>query len=180
MDERIPLLDKDNAIIGYALVDAADAAKVVGHEWRVYKHKWHKSLYAYHWSWEGGERIRVYMHREILGLPFKHNGIDTHHDNGNGLDNRRANLVLAKPSSHMSAHSRARAQAQCSRPGSTSQYRGVYWRPDVSKWRAIARLDGQNYHLGYFANELEAARAASVWRAEHMPYSMDAMEVLTA
>ncbi|SRR5713101_4575271 len=35
---------------------------------------------------------KIYMHREILNPP---KGMDTDHENGNRLDNRRANLRLA-------------------------------------------------------------------------------------
>jgi|3_EtaG_2_1085321.scaffolds.fasta_scaffold122988_2 hypothetical protein len=43
--------------------------------------------------------------------------------------------------------------------GCTSQFRGVYWRKDRKKWQAIITLAGKQKHLGYFVDEVEAAKA---------------------
>lgn len=39
----------------------------------------------------------------------------------------------------------------------SSPYRGVYW--DKGKWRARITIDGKHLHLGYFTDEVEAAKA---------------------
>ena len=48
-----------------------------------------------------------------------------------------------------------------SRPASKgfSQYRGVDWHMTARRWRAVIQVDGRKQHLGYFATEIEAARA---------------------
>ena len=39
----------------------------------------------------------ITMHRLIMGFP---DGLDVHHINGNGLDNRKENLITLTPSEH--------------------------------------------------------------------------------
>jgi hypothetical protein len=43
--------------------------------------------------------------------------------------------------------------------GKTSEYRGVSWSKSSKKWQAQIHFDGKQRHLGYFADEKEAARA---------------------
>lgn len=40
-----------------------------------------------------------------------------------------------------------------------SKYYGVYWHKNTSKWRAQLQFGGENYHLGLFDDELDAAHA---------------------
>jgi hypothetical protein len=51
-----------------------------------------------------------------------------------------------------------------------SGYRGVR-RVRAGRWQAEVRLGGRTHYLGQFADKREAARAASAFRAEHMPFS---------
>jgi hypothetical protein len=55
----------------------------------------------------------------------------------------------------------------------TSQYRGVGWDKKARKWRAQAGLDGRKYHLGFFDDEMDAARVAARFRAEHMTHTIE-------
>lgn len=105
-----------------------------------------------------------FMHRIVLGLK-KGDGILVDHINGDGLDNRRANLRLVTPAQN--------AQNQGSRGGSSS-HRGVSWCNTRRRWLAQAQLDGRKINLGRYATEGEAAAAVTRWRAEHMPYSLEA------
>ena len=43
--------------------------------------------------------------------------------------------------------------------GSSSKYKGVYWRKDCEKWHAQIMINGKQKHLGYFTSEEEAAEA---------------------
>lgn len=60
-------------------------------------------LSAYVWSpYKGGNTIyaksgNVIMHRLVMGNP---KGLHIHHINGNGLDNRKENLVILTSSEH--------------------------------------------------------------------------------
>jgi hypothetical protein len=83
----------------------------------------------------------ILMHCLILGQP----GVD--HRNGNGLDNRRANL---RPATHAQNQRNQRPRIV-----STSEFKGVSWDSHRLKWHArIARR-----HLGRFDDELAAAKA---------------------
>ena len=74
------------------------------------------------------------------------------HLNGDHFDFRRENLRAVNHSTMM--------QRQKKRPGSTSTYKGVQLHQKSGRWRAIIwhRELGRNVHLGYFEDEVEAAR----------------------
>lgn len=54
--------------------------------------------------------------------------------------------------------------------------RGVTYDRVRNAWIAAVKLNGQRRFIGRFATESEAAAAAADFRAEHMPYSPEAME----
>jgi hypothetical protein len=123
----------------FALVDAAD------YEW-LSKYKWNamtcgSTTYAF--RLEG--RKYILMHREIM-KPRKGQVVD--HINHNGADNRRSNL----------RNCTTRQNTCNGRPrGGTSRYCGVC--RHGNRWMAQARYLGVHVHIGYFADEVEAARA---------------------
>ena len=45
------------------------------------------------------------------------------------------------------------------RKDNVSGHRGVWWRPEVGKWRALIRHNGHLHHLGHFAKKKDAIRA---------------------
>jgi hypothetical protein len=88
-------------------------------------------------------------HRAILGL-HTNDGLQVDHINRNGLDNRRENLRLCTNQENQ--------WNRCSR-GGASIHKGVNWRPDRNKWRALITAGGKRKHLGLFLSEIEAAQA---------------------
>jgi hypothetical protein len=95
----------------------------------------------------------ISMHRVILDPP---DGLVVDHRNGEPLDNRRCNLRLATLEENARNH-RKRVTA------TGSQFKGVAlakdkWRT-AKKWRARIVVDSKSIHLGYFANEVDAAKA---------------------
>jgi hypothetical protein len=75
------------------------------------------------------------------------------HINGKGYDNRKANLRLA-----------TRSQNCMNKPfiktkSSSSKYRGVSWSKSLKKWHVQIGLHGKRIYIGYFNNEIEAAKA---------------------
>lgn len=84
----------------------------------------------------------IYMHRIILDAE---KGQDVDHINGNGLDNRRANLRLC---------SRKQNQANKRKGRGKSKYKGVSWNSAYGKWKATT---GTKF-LGYFTEEDQAAK----------------------
>jgi HNH endonuclease/AP2 domain len=104
------------------------------------------------------------MHRVILGLG-NDDPRQADHINGDTLDNRRVNLRIvthAQNAQNMAAHRDAK-----------SPYRGVDWFKPHGKWRARACIAGQTYDLGYFTDELEAAKAARSFREQYMTHNVE-------
>jgi hypothetical protein len=90
------------------------------------------------------------MHREVIRLPG-HLVVD--HINHNGLDNRKANL---RPATRAQNNYNRLA---IKRKGATSKYKGVAWKKDKNKWRARLHFNGKLMFLGYFDNQIDAAKA---------------------
>jgi hypothetical protein len=96
-----------------------------------------------------GQLNTILMHRQILNAPP---GLLVDHSNTNSLDNRSSNLRLATPSQN-SCNSRR------NKSNTYSRYRGVSFSKRKQKWFAAIRNQGRKLWLGYFDNELDAARA---------------------
>lgn len=111
---------------------------------------------------DGVKRMRL-LHREILGVDSSSAHVD--HINHDTLDNRRSNLRVVT-----NAENR-----QNLRPRKGRLYRGVFFDARAGKWRAQSRLNGKKYNLGCFATEAEAGMASAAWRAENMPFSVEAL-----
>ncbi len=91
---------------------------------------------------------RMYLHRAIMKAP-KRRLVD--HENGDGLDNRRANLRLATRSQNMMNRSKTKRET-------TSKYIGVSFDKGCKRWRAAIRVCYKQRWLGSFKNEVDAAR----------------------
>lgn len=128
------------------IVDAADVAFVVAHRWRVVQVSRNQNLYAVR---TGKNKKTLYLHRVLMGITDPKIHID--HKNRNGLDCRRENLRIADPTRN--------AQNARPRRGGTSQYKGVSWVNRERKWRAFITQGGKRTCLGYFTDEIDAARA---------------------
>lgn len=134
MNRRIPLTKGQ-----FALVDDAD------YDWLM-QWKWCYAAVGYAVSRIQG-RV-VYMHRLIAGSP---QGMEIDHVDHDKLNNCRSNLRIA-----------TRAQNNGNRlkqPNTTSRYKGVAWYKAQGRWRAMIHRDDRPIFLGYFDDEIEAARA---------------------
>lgn len=155
---RIPLRNRAGEVVAETIVDNADYAALSAWGWR-------RNNYGYAVRCERGEDGRtVLMHRHLLGLEFG-DPLFADHENRDRLDNRRANLRRV-----------TRPQQQQNLPssrGSTSRFRGVSWVNARQCWVAQACVAGQRRFLGHFDSELDAARAALEFRAEHMPFAVE-------
>lgn len=131
-------------------------------------------LSKWRWSLSGGRAVRnhkrngksylVRLHRQIMNLR-RGDPRQVDHINRDPLDNRRANLRLAR-------HAQNRQNNGCYRTKRrTSKYRGVHYDASRDRWVAQATLNYQNHHIGRFRTEQEAADAAAAWREQHMPYT---------
>ena len=124
-----------------AIVDAAD------YEW-LSRHRWFAK--GKEGKYYAGRSVRgkiIMMHREIMKAPP---GMVVDHIDGSGLHNCRRNMRVC-----------TRQQNLCNtRPrGGRSQYKGVRWETRRNKWVAEITCKGKRYYLGYFDDEIEAAKA---------------------
>lgn len=127
-----------------ALVDAQDVPLVAGYHWYLVN-----SGYAFA---QCGDGKRIGMHRLILGLADDDRRVGDH-INRDKLDNRRCNLRAV-------TYAENNRRRVCGKPaGATSQFRGVSWTSSKRRWRAAIRANYRTKCLGYFRNELDAARA---------------------
>lgn len=95
------------------------------------------------WLYMTGEWPRVYID----------------HRNGDGLDNRFANLREATGSQNQ-------ANKIISKVNS-SGVKGVHWFARTQKWRAEIKANGRSVHLGYFTELSDAAAARAKAEREH-------------
>lgn len=98
-------------------------------------------------NWINGRNVTCYLHRVIMNAPP---GVQVDHINGDTLDNRRCNLRLC---THKENGHNRKLQ------GGTSKFKGVTWHKRDRKWQAGIRHNGKQIHLGYFNDDVEAARA---------------------
>lgn len=129
---------------GYtAVIDAADVPLVSGTNWtaRISRRKNGTvyTVYAVRAKTDEGKQRTVIMHRVIAGTP---NGLDTDHADGDGLNNRRANLRNATKSQNQSNQRLSSANR--------SGAKGVTWHSASGRWQAGIRSDGKISFLGYF------------------------------
>lgn len=138
---RVPLAS-DRLSGKVALLDAEDAYLASQYQWRLIGSD---HLYA-----ATGQKDLMLMHRVVMGL-VRGDSRMVDHINGDGLDNRRANLRICTNSQNQANRQRLHA--------SSSRFRGVTWSKATTKWLASIKVEGHSYHLGSFAIEEDAARA---------------------
>jgi len=134
----------------YAIVDPEDYKRLSKYKW--YAKKCGKTFYASRTVWTGKnkKRINITMHRQILNPPYP---LVVDHINHNGLDNRKANLRPAtRKQNNMN-------RLCIKRKGSPSKYKGVIWHKHTKKWNVQICYNGKRKTIGYFNDEIEAAKA---------------------
>src|SRR4030042_844836 len=88
------------------------------------------------------------MYRQIMNAP-DHLVVD--HIDHNGLNNRKENLRICTFAENC-------RNLRASRHKS-SKYKGVHWHKKCKKWAAQVTCDHKTRHLGYFGDEIGAAKA---------------------
>jgi hypothetical protein len=122
----------------YAYVDAADYEWLSQWTWHLYN--------GYAGRREKGKLI--FMHRQIARPP---KGMVVDHHNRNRMDNTRANLRVCTPQEN--------GRNKGKRAGASSRFVGVFYCKASGKWRAHIWFEGGYVSIGYFTDEVEAARA---------------------
>ena len=149
---RIPLTQDLSA-----LVDDEDFEFL--NQWTWHAHRQHRSIYAIRnrRTSDGLGPQKIRMHRVLLQPP---DGLQPDHVNGDGLDNRRANLR---------AVTRGINQANRNRPnrGRTHDLPiGVY--RSRRRFQAQIKIDGHPQYLGSFDTPEQAAVASQTAREERI------------
>jgi hypothetical protein len=91
----------------------------------------------------------IYMHRIVVDC-VPPNIID--HIDGNGLNNQKLNIrVVTKRENALNCTHRITPKS--------SKYPGVFFRKNRKKWISTIRYKGKDVFIGYFHNEIDAARA---------------------
>jgi hypothetical protein len=147
---RVPLTQGKVAII-----DAGDADLVSQHIWAAARAK--RDRYYAQASLAGNGVIA--MHRLLIEPP---DDMLVDHIDGDGLNNRRANLRPCTNSQNLQNLSSLRSNNQ-------SGWMGVGYRADRGRWRAYVKSGGKFRHLGYFDTALDAALGRDAWIRENDP-----------
>lgn len=129
-----------------AVVDLADLWKVERLTWNVSRNGRTSYVHA-HGPTQSGHRPDIKLHRLIMNAP---RGVQVGHKDGNGLDNRRANLRLA-------THQQNTGNQKPSRVN-TSGYRGVHLQKQSGRFVAYIGANPVTY-LGIFDDAWGAAEA---------------------
>ena len=139
---RIPLTQGK-----YALVDQDDFERLNKHKWHVCKSA--NTFYARRTIYVGKKYISIMMHREVINPP---DNLFVDHINHNGLDNRKANLrpVTCAQNNYNKIYFRK---------SQSSKYKGVSWKKQKKKWAVIISYNCKNKFIGYFKDEIQAAKA---------------------
>ena len=139
--KRIPLTQGKVALVDDDFYEYLNQFK-----WCVKKNR--DTFYAIRHVMKKGNTKRIWMHREILNSP---EGMLTDHRDGDGLNNQRSNLRVC---SHVQNNRNRRMRLD-----NSSGYKGVQWRKDREKWRAIIKVGQKLKHIGNFTSKIEAAKA---------------------
>jgi hypothetical protein len=133
----------------FALVDDEDFARAVSvGSWNA-KARGRNLFYAQ----RKFGRAHVHLHTFLTGWPL----VD--HRNGDGLDNRRANL---REATHTQNTWNARRRSD-----NTSGFKGVSQRRSDGKWVAYIGIDRRQVYLGSYVTVEEAARSYDAAAREH-------------
>jgi hypothetical protein len=141
MPKEIPLTK------GYvAIVDDEDYERLISYSWQAKPNKDGFKAYAVR---KRNKKLE-FMHRVIMCV----NDSDIHidHINGDTMDNRKSNLRICSRSQNGGNRVRNRSM-------SSSKYKGVNFHKRDKLWTARINKNGKSMWLGYFNNEIDAAKA---------------------
>ena len=140
--KRIPLSKNGYKYKGqyFAIVDDEDYEELNKYNWSVLIGKRCKNVYAM----RSVNKYPVKMHIQLLG---RKKGLEIDHINGNGLDNRKANLRFV-----------THAQNQFNSTNYSGS-KGVSFSKQKRRWRSYINIDNRQRFIGYFDNKKDAMLA---------------------
>ncbi len=133
----------------FARVDQRDYYVLSKFKWSILDQG--EKFYAIHNVWDDyAQKYRGVLMHSFLMNPPDHLVVD--HENGDGLDNRRANLrVVSQMQNVWNRKKYAKS--------SSSKFTGVSWDKKCKKWRVRIHHKNKQIEIGLFTDEIEAAKA---------------------
>ena len=133
----------------YAIVDPEDYERFGQYRWFAVRSR--DTFYAARSARreKDGRRKSYQMHREIMKIA---EGMVCDHINGDGLDNRKANLREATCAQNNWNRAKSRVI-------SCSKYKGLAWDRQDRRWEVRISVNGRRIYIGRFKDQLEAAKA---------------------
>jgi len=132
-----------------AIVDDDDYEWLAQYKWYACEKRHLQEVYATREEGPRNAKIRISMHREILGLKKGDKRLGDHKDR-NTLNNQRYNLRIVSTS--LNRHN------SNMRHNNTSGFLGVTWHAQRRKWMAQINVD-KHVYLGLFTDPILAALA---------------------
>jgi hypothetical protein len=150
---RIPLTQGK-----FAIVDPEDFDRLNEYKWHISRSS--DSFYAVRTirPYNTNMRFVIKMHRMVLKVPHY---MFVDHINHNCWDNRKANL---RPATYKQ-NNRNRRKVQ--KANFHSKYKGLTWYKREKRWAARIMVDRKSIFLGYFKDEIAAARAYDAAAKKH-------------
>lgn len=128
----------------YAIVDDQDYKGIILHRWYIAEDGYVAATI---------KKQKMYLHKFVLNVE----GMVDHIDRDK-LNFVRTNL---RPCTH-TENMRNRGLFR----NNSSGYKGVSWDKGTKKWRARIDANGKKYHIGYFVQSKDAAKAYDKWATE--------------
>jgi len=149
MSKQIPLTQSK-----FAIVDNEDYEWLM--QWKWCAAKVRNTFYATRVIGTRLNQQTISMHRLIMNTAKE---MQTDHRNHNGLDNRKENIRTC-------THSENQHNRKVTHKG-TSKYKGVCWKKGITykghqydgKWCTQITNKDKSIHIGYFNDEIKAAKA---------------------
>jgi hypothetical protein len=133
-----------------AIVDERDYNVLRGHSWHALKTRGKFYACTRIYPFRGSKTSEfVYMHRMITSAQ---RGFVVDHKNGDGLDNRRENLRVCTQTENG-------ANRAVKSIGKSSVFKGVHFARREKRWMAKIQYKRKQIVIGYYRNEVDAARA---------------------
>jgi hypothetical protein len=132
-----------------AIVDDADFEYLNQWKWCARKDSKNGKFYAIRSTYIDGKCKTLLMHRVIVNN--NDSKMHTDHCNGFTLDNRKINLRICTNSQNQ--------MNKKTQINNKSGHKGVYFYKIANKWRSVIKINKVVYHLGYFLNKIDAAKA---------------------
>lgn len=104
------------------------------------------------WKSQSGKKTAAPVAKLMMGVEGKS---IIHYKDKNPFNLRRDNIILID---HQTAHFKQQKQRSHNGNNPTSVYKGVSWNKFAKKWSASIKANYKKIHLGYFHQEIDAAR----------------------